>query len=171
MAMQIAVPGDARVPRWRPGLAAVVVDRDAVLVYAELRRVVLRGDVVAMVAAQVDGNCSIAEIVERVSVSTTHAEALWVLEALRDRGYLEFETDALPKPRPRVALRLIGLDGMPLALAFEAAGLVVADATSAVDFEVIAVADLLDPKVPAAVDAARARGRPVLIARPTGRQA
>lgn len=164
----MAAPHDPA-PRWQAGLAVALIDERTVLLHGEQRRVVLRGAEVAAVAALIDGRRSAAQIAQQLPPPFGRLEADYVLQSLRRSGHLEAETEAVP--RQAIALTAIGLPTGPLTLAMEAAGLrLTSPGAGAPAFEVLACADLLDPRVADHLAVARALGRPVLLARPAGAQ-
>jgi len=169
----MAAPHDTNpadpVPRWHAGLAVALIDEHTVLLHGEQRRVVLRGAEVATVAALIDGRRSAAQIARALPPPYGRLEVDYVLQSLQRGGHLETETtDATTAT---IALTAIGVPTEPLTLALEAAGLRLASpGAGAPAFEVLACADLLDPRVADHLTTARALRRPVLLARPAGEQ-
>jgi ribosomal protein S12 methylthiotransferase accessory factor len=160
-----------QVPRWKSGLAVACIDERTVLLHSELRRLVLRGAEVAAVAALIDGQRSAAQIARQLAPHLSGLEVDYVLQTLQRAGHLE--AAAPEATAPAVSLSTIGLPAGPVALALEAAGLRLSPSESvsaAAAFEVLACADLLDPRVADHLSAARAARRSVLLARPAGAQ-
>jgi ribosomal protein S12 methylthiotransferase accessory factor len=157
------------VPCWHPGLAVAVIDGETVLLHGEAGRLVLRGAAVAAVAGQIDGRRTVAQLARALAPRWSEPEIGHVLQHLLSHGHLQ-APPAAAAPAPQVALTVFGLEAAPLRLALEAAGLRLAHDPAPGGLEIVACADLLDPRVAAHLGAARGAGRAVLLARPAGLQ-
>ncbi|MEK8029524.1 TOMM precursor leader peptide-binding protein [Ideonella sp. DXS29W] len=163
------------VPQWQAGLAVALIDERTVLMHGEHRRVVLRGHEVAAVAALIDGRRNAEQIASALPPPFSRLEVDYVLQMLQQGGHLAPPANApaaqAVAASPIVALNAIGIAAGPLKLALEAAGLRLASpGAGAPAFDVLACADLLDPRVAEQLAVARVLGRPVLLARPAGAQ-
>jgi bacteriocin biosynthesis cyclodehydratase domain-containing protein len=140
------------VPRWQDALAIIPIDARSVLLHGETGSRVLRGAVVAAVAPLIDGRRSVAQIGALLPGPLGPLALDYVLEALQRAGHLRDE--APPAATHSVALTVIGpVADVTVARALEAAGLRVV--ATACGLEIVACADLLDPRV-----AQHLRGRP-----------
>lgn len=96
-------------PQWKPGLRYTVVSPDGVIVGAERRDILLRGETYIHLAPLLDGQYTTQAICEQLQEYVSAPAVFYALERLRRQGYIVETPPPLP-PDQAAFWELLGVD-------------------------------------------------------------